>query len=230
MKAIPVFAGLMLLCACSARADDIPPLRLVTIVNPDLPAYKIFTDFADAAFKKLKIPYTLTYNPGERAAMAFKTGQFDGDIARARSFVKTYPEALRIDPPLFTADYIGISKSDAISPAAWHELSQYRIAYRRGFKSIDAYTANVAQKTLVDSNESCVRMVRDDVVDVCVGVLAGFKNLMPLDKQFRIGNLGQSKIHVWLAPQHKGLAEALGQVITDMQKRGDLEQFFKDFN
>lgn len=55
MKIVHMFAGLMLLCSSAAWADDIQPIRLVTLVNPDLPSYKQFSDFADAAFKKLKI-------------------------------------------------------------------------------------------------------------------------------------------------------------------------------
>ena len=228
--ALQFFTGLMLLCSGAAWADKVQPIRLVTLVSPDLPSYRQFSELVDIAFKKLKTPYTLTYNPAERAATSFKSGRFDGDVARAASFNKTYPEAIRVDPPLITADYIAVSKSDAIAPGSWDELAKYRIAYRRGFKSIETYTANVPQRVLTDSNESCVRMVKEDVVDVCVGVAAGFKNIIPLDKQFKVTHVGQSNVYIWLGPQHKELAEKLAGVLADMQKRGDLERIFRDFN
>jgi hypothetical protein len=73
-------------------------------------------------------------------------------------------------------------------------------------------------------------MGKEDVVAVCVGGAAGLKNIAPLDKQFKVAHLGQSNVYIWLGPRHKELADKLGRGLSDMQKRGDLERIFKDFN
>jgi len=233
MKRLSVLAASMLWCACAAWAGDLqsaPPVRLVTAVRPELPAYKQFSDAMDMAFKALKRPYTLTFNPAERAVTAFKSGLFDGDLPRGPTYDKTYPEAIRVDPALVSALYVGVVRAGGITVASWDDLAKYRIAYRRGFKSIESLTAHVPNKTYADSYESCVRMVRDEHVDVCIAVSAGIKPLLPLDKQFAVHHIGHEKLHLWLGPQHKELAQTLGRVLTEMQKRGDLDQIFREFN
>ena len=113
MSVLWFFTGLMLMCSllCSGAARRRSSAdTLVTLVNPDLPSYKQFSDLTDIAFKKLKIPYTLTYNPAERAATSFKSGQFDGDVARTASFDKTYGS------PTFT---FGWDRSIRSWPTSW---------------------------------------------------------------------------------------------------------------
>jgi hypothetical protein len=220
------------------------PIKLVTTLPLNLRIGQQVEALTKAAFAKLDVPYTLEYNPAERASKMFENGHFDGDVARVELFAATYPEAIRILPGHQTDYYVMISLAQSKSVAdvkSFDQLTDYRVAYRRGVKGIENRTSHVRERTSIDSWESCLAMVISRRVDVCLGILLGYgkagpdKTGTPLGQlllqdsyrqQLVVTQLGESKNYIWLAPQHKNLAARLSAVLKEMEKSGEMAAIF----
>ncbi|MCG2583499.1 ABC transporter substrate-binding protein [Massilia sp. TS11] len=213
-------AGLVLL-ACLHSAGAEPVLRLVSPTPLDNPMTQHLREILDTAAGRAGIGISLTYNPPARALMAFKSGQFDGDIARARNFNDEMPEAVRVEPALTYGEFLAVTTSETLHPRSWRDLKPYRIAYMRGAKAVESNTREVAAREVVGSYEACVGMAKLGRVDACVG-LASVLSLVPelRDPSLRIVRFEREASYLWLAPQHRELAQRLGKVLQKMESQG----------
>ncbi len=218
------------LCSQPALAQEPLTIRLVSPGRLDTPIGKKLTTVIATAFGRMHTPYTLVYNPAERAVSEFKAGNFDGDVSRAKSFNETYPEAIRIDPPLVVGEFIAVGNHDSVMPKSWADLNQARFGYLRGSRAIEANTRDAKNARVVDSHVACLGMLRLRRLDLCVG-LQSDTALNPQTKtntdEFRVVKFAREGSYIWLGPSHQELAKRLSATLSEMEKSGELKRLFK---
>lgn len=200
-------------------------LRLVSVLALDRPVMVQEKILLDTLLGRAGWSYSLQSVPAERAVVDFRNGTYDGDVNRIATFNQSYPDAVRVDPHVQSAFFYAVGAPQPATPTGWSDLSAYRIAYVRGFKGIEIRTAAVAHREVTSGEESCVRMAHARRVDWCV-LPVDRKGDWPLRKE--LGEqltgvlLDAVKVHIWLAPQHKELAQTLSRHLRDMERSGEL--------
>lgn len=218
--------ALGMLCDGSAWAQA-QALKLVVLQPLDSPKVLAIKATLDLAFARSGMRYTLAYNPGERAIVAFRDGSFDGDANRLSTFNQTFPDAIRVEPHLNGAFFYAMSASKAARPVSWADLSRFSVAYVRGYRGIEIRLAQVAVREPTDSEDACLKMAAGKRVDLCILASDRFGE-WPLQAQFgdRLNGtlFDQTKVHAWMGPQHKEAADRLTKVLREMDKTGELQR------
>lgn len=218
------------LCSQSALAQEPATIRLVSPGRLDTPIGQKLTSVIATAFGRLHTPYTLVYNPAERAVSGFKAGNFDGDVSRAKSFNETYPEAIRVDPPLVVGEFIAVGNYDSAMPKSWADLNQVRFGYLRGSRAIEANTRDAKNAKVVDSHVACLGMLKLRRLDLCVGLQSdtALNSHSKSDvEEFRVVKFAREGSYIWLGPAHQELAKRLSRTLSEMEKSGELKRLFK---
>jgi len=223
------FAGTV--CMHLAQAET-PAHKLVALQPLDRPNLVAERAVLDLAFARAGLQYTLDYNPPERALQSFVKGHFDGDINRVATFNQSYPEAIRVDPHIQSGFFFAIGRGPQPKPASWEGLAGGRVAYVRGYRSIELRTPSSAKREVVSSEAACISMAALDRVDWCV-LGADTRSEWPLQARFGgqlTGTLIDSvNVHVWLGPQHKLAAERLSKALDEMEKSGELQRMMAPY-
>lgn len=216
-------------------------VKLVTTVTPGVRIAVQVEAMVKAVFTKLGVAYTLEFNPAQRAAAGFQSGYFDGDVARVEAFGEIFPDAIQVLPGHQTDYYVMMGKKPLPDVKSFAQLGSYRIAYRRGYKGIEARTEHVRERTAVDSWESCLAMVVADRVDVCLGILLGYGKAGPdlsatplgkilledgQKKQFVTTRIGEAKNYIWFTPKNRDLAARTSAALKGMEQSGELDAIF----
>ncbi|MES2297520.1 MAG: hypothetical protein V4582_10780 [Pseudomonadota bacterium] len=210
---------LLLSTAAPARVEPAKPIRLVTVVLASAPVYAKMGALLDAIFARLKMSYVLESQPGERAVASFKNGEFDGDVGRSAVFSQTFPEAIRVDPSLGAYSFIAISANAAIAPKSWEEAAKYRVAFRRGYKEIEARMEKAPYQSRVNAEDACVGMVKHGRADICLANALQFENSPLLtDPDLHVSVVATAETFIFLGPQHQDLALRMGKVLAAMRK------------
>lgn len=215
-----------------AAPSHAAPLRLVSILALDRPVMVQEKLLLDVLFSRAGVGYTLETVPAERALVDFRNGTYDGDVNRIATFSQSHPEAIRVDPHIQNAFFYAIGVAQGPLPTGWSDLTPYRIAYVRGFKGIEIRTTGVAHHEVANNDESCLRMALARRVDWCV-LPADRKSEWPLRNEFG-GQLTGAlldavKVHVWLGPQHRELAQTLSRNLRDLERSGSLGRIMGAF-
>jgi hypothetical protein len=229
MKAGLFFMALTTCCTMTV-AQEVQPIRLVSPSPIDTPIGHKLSAAVDAAFRRIGTPYTMVYNPAERAVLGFKSGIFDGDVSRARTFGETMPDAIRVDPPLLVGEFVAVANAGGTLPKSWADLTPMRFAYLRGSKAIEANTHDAVSAHPVDSHAACLGMVKLQRVDVCVGLAVDvYSNAVykAEAQQLKAARFAREGSYIWLGPQHRELALKLGAALAEMEKSGELARYFK---
>lgn len=226
MNGVLFWLALGMLCS-SAAWTQTPVLKLVVLQPLDSPKVVALKSVLDLAFSRSGMSYTLSYNPGERAIVAFRDGSFDGDANRLSTFNQTYPEAIRVEPHLNGAFFYAMSASTSAKPTSWADLSRFSVAYVRGYRGIELRLAQVAVREPTDSEEACLKMAAGKRVDLCV--LASDRVAeWPLQAKFGDRLTGtlfdNTKVHAWLGPRYKEEADRLSKALREMDKSGELQR------
>jgi ABC-type amino acid transport substrate-binding protein len=217
--------------ACIAQTQ-IPELKLVVLQPLDRPNIVAEKAILDQAFARAGMRYALTYNPPERAMIAFKEGHFDGDINREGSFNQSYAEAIRVEPHIQGGFFFAIGASSSTVPKAWADLTPHRIAYVRGYRAIELRTAAVAAREVTYSEEACLKMAETRRVDWCI-LGSDRSTEWPLQAAYAdrlTGYMFDSvKVYIWLGPQHKEAATKLSKALREMERSGALQKGMAPF-
>lgn len=207
-------------------------LKLVALQPLDRPNLVAERAVLDLAFARAGLQYTLDYNPAERALQAFIKGNFDGDINRVATFHQIYPEAIRVEPHIQSGFFFAIGRGGRPQPASWDGLADGRVAYVRGYRSIELRMPPTAKREVVSSETACLSMAALGRVDWCV-LGADTRAEWPLQARFGeqlSGSLIDSvNVHIWLGPQHKLAAERLSKALDEMEKSGELQRMMAPY-
>ncbi|WP_410500084.1 substrate-binding periplasmic protein [Chitinibacter sp. S2-10] len=218
---------LLTVCMLWGSAQAVEPVRLVTSVNPALPASPAHRLLFKDWFGRINTPFTLEYRPNRRAEIEFKNGKFDGDVARISLFTQNYPTAIRVDPSYLALEYYAIS--NALEIRQWSDLYQHSIAYMLGTRAVENQLSQSSQLNPVNTARACLAMVQTRRVDVCViqnGTITEAQ-LESAKTQFKVQLFATLNVHLWLAPTQQKLAQQLSAALIQMQKDGTLERHQK---
>ena len=212
-------------------ADEAPgAIRLVTVFPADSVAYKQVSEAMHLAFSRVGTACTVESYPAERAAQLFLKGFADGDATRADGFRKIYPDAIMIDPALFSIEFVGVTYQREIKLESWADLARYRIAVKRGYKVIEANTASVPGRQIVDTDHACIALLKANRVDICVGLMKeiGYSDELKQDSRLQVIKFAEIDAHLFLGPKHQTLATRVSRVLDGMKQHGELARIFKD--
>jgi len=220
----------MLLLVCSnSFADDVAKIRLVTASSENLPIYQDSARLLSIVFKRINVPYSFEYMPPERASQLFKSGEVDGNVGRVAEYSLVFPQAIRVEPPIFSYQMAAVGVREELHPHSWDELKDYRIAYHRGIKIISVKLAGVSDVEVVSSARDCFLMAKSGRVDFCVSPdteIASEQKLFA-DGKLMTFKISEDKAYLFLSPKLSDLSTRISAVLTDMKKTGELEKIFE---
>jgi len=222
---------LVLLLVCSsAFAGDIAPIRLAGGPDPSGALTKKTSRLIDIVFKKINMPYSLEYLPPERSSALFISGEIDGIIGRVAEYNLIYPAAIRIEPTLYSYQFIAVGLKTDIDPQSWDDLKKFRIAYHRGLKIVSLKLAQSASLQEVNSIKDCILMAKNKHVDFCVAYSneISFEKKLFDDGKLNIFNISKEKAYIFLSPKLSALAVKIDAVLADMKKSGELEKIYNE--
>ncbi|MBV8657192.1 MAG: transporter substrate-binding domain-containing protein [Burkholderiales bacterium] len=202
----------------------------MTVFPTDSVAYKQVSEAMRLAFSRVGTDCSIDSYPAERAAQMFMKGFVDGDATRAEGFRKIFPQAIMIDPALFSIDFVGATYLNDIKLTSWADLAHYRIAVKRGYKVIEANTETVPGRQIVDSDHACIALLKANRADVCVGLMKeiGYSDEVKRDGRLKIVKFAEVDAHLYLGPKHQELATRISSVLADMKQHGELARIFWD--
>lgn len=212
--------------ASGEAAPAEPPLRLVVSVAASSRGSAIADAAIAAVMRQAGRPYTLSHEPVARALASFQAGQYDADMLRMPQFDRLVPGALRVEPHLLTTTIQAFSRSAALSPASWSELTGLRVAHVRGVKVIEMGLAAHADVEVTNSAAACLGMVAMQRVDVCL--LNAERDYGPPPRvdgvELHRTVLARINLHIWVAPgpQAQVLAQQLSAAVRQVVASGEL--------
>ncbi|WP_410499846.1 hypothetical protein [Chitinibacter sp. S2-10] len=214
-------------CILGSAAQAVEPLRLVTVLPPELPATAAHKRFIQDLFQRIKTPYTLEYRPARRAIVEFKSGMFDGDAGRVSLFAAIYPEAIRVNPSFVTIKFYSLSMGNQLNIQNWADLRPYSVAYPRGIVAIESMLAPSERLNPVNSVDVCMKMLKARRVDSCIlmNALISEREIEDARKMFTVQQFAELSVHLWLEPKHRALASQLSAALNQMQLDGSLQRY-----
>jgi len=163
---LPAF---VLLCCSNSFADDVAKIQIAAGASENQAVCKNSARMLDIVFKKINTPYSFECLPPERATQLFISGAIDGNTGRVADYHSVFPQAIRVEPPMFTYQMIAIGIREELHPHSWDELRDYQLAYRHGNKIMSIRFAGMSNITEVSSIKNCLLMAKTGHVDFCVG-------------------------------------------------------------
>ena len=217
--------------AASASGEHTAPaaggvLRLVSIVPLERPSMVAERALLDLAFARAQLHYTLEFNPPERALERMRQGSVDGDVSRTERFEQFLPAALRMQPHLQNAFHFAFGRPSLPRLGGWADLQPYRVAYVRGFRTVEQRLSGAARCDATSTAQACLQMVELQRVDWCVLGLPRKGELPPdlsLVKPLQAVPIDAARIYLWLRPEQGEAARRLGQALRQLEHSGELQ-------
>lgn len=224
-------AGVPPAAAASASGEHTAPaagavLRLVSIVPLERPSMVAERALLDLAFARAQLHYTLEFNPPERALERMRQGSVDGDVSRAEGFEQFLPAALRVQPHLQNAFHFAFGRPSLPRLGGWADLQPYRVAYVRGFRTVEQRLSGAARRDATSTAQACLQMVELQRVDWCVLGLPRKGELPPdlsLVKPLQAVPIDAARIYLWLRPEQGEAARRLGLALRQLEHSGELQ-------
>jgi len=161
--------------------------------------------------------------PVRRGGSRSDLGKFDGQFPRTVDAIKKLPNLITVNPPMFRAAFVAITRDDNIVIEKWADLAKYKIGYPGGWKVFENQKANFVRATPVNKEAKLIPMLAKNQIDVVLLEERYFKVLARAAgyKRYKISRpplllrdmfLALHKKHEKLIPK---LEEAMKTMMTD---------------
>ncbi|MDM4766559.1 transporter substrate-binding domain-containing protein [Pelomonas sp. SE-A7] len=186
----------------------------------------------DLAFERSGLRYALSSLPAERAVVDLRTARADGDMARGASYDRTVHGALRVEPAHSSILLLALARPGVAVPARVADMSSMRVAVPRGFKQQEELTRGLPGREIVEGLATCVRMVSQGRVDVCL--MPGYSATDWPGRQAKgpqlVAHVMDSfDVHLWLRPGLEAEARQLSAALQALQRSGELARLMGEF-
>ena len=179
------------------------------------------------AYARLGIKIDILKVPAERALRMANRGDVAGDAQRIDGLSETYPNLIKVSPPINFISGTAFSKTASFSIDGWDSLRPYRIGIIRGIKFAEQNTVGM-DRHLVGNYESLLKMLDRGRIDVMV---SPYLNGLFQIRQLGANSEGVSALeppisHIdlfhYLHVRHELLVERISNVLETMRATGEL--------
>lgn len=199
MKSLVTFLLVLGLAVPAMARPAVAPLVLNTsyaapITAPDKAG---FLDLLYAElFNRLNIPFEIQALPAERALQNANAGIDDGDVCRIADLVNQYTNLVRTTEPIMQYHHAVFVKHKSLAVNGPESLTPYAVGIVTGWKIVERTTAQLPNRTLVDTPEQLFLMLDQGRIDAAV-----IERMVGLETIHRLGLKG---IRVLSPPLLKG--------------------------
>lgn len=186
---------------------------------------------AKEAFSRVGVRLIIDDIPAKRALINANKGIHDGDLARIPGVTRTYPNLLVVPEVTWVAEITGFSKDANIKHPNWDSLSEYNVAYVRGWVVFERNVKKSQSTTQVITPESLFTLLNKNRTDIALyekkmgyGVISemGIKGIQAISP-----TLLNTPIHIYLHKKHKKLIPKISEAIKAMKRDGTYEKILR---
>lgn len=209
-------------------------LTIATGLKPPLvssAAHKGFLDtLAVELFRRINIDLEVVVVPAKRALVNANSGVDDGNLLRIKGLEKSYPNLVRVPETIFSSEFIGYSMKQSQLNGDWKMLTDYNVAYVRGWKIFENNVPNRENSIVVGDATQMFNMLKEGHVDVALyekwqGLFlankVGLTNVHLLEPPFVRLNM-----YMYLNKKHKLLIPKVSRELIKMKQDGSYQKIF----
>nr|WP_316640215.1 transporter substrate-binding domain-containing protein [uncultured Roseateles sp.] len=181
------------------------------------------------AYAKAGIEFKPTPLPLRRSLNMADRGDTDGELIRSAGTLQAMPQLIRIDVPVVRLVLTAYRRGDCPRSISLAELSQQRVAYFRGTRSIERL---LPASALVPSDDGwdALRRVQASMVDVALGPEQEIDALVLTHHLSGICKIAEPVVNTplyhALHERHAAAAAKLEQVLKEMQASGEVARIW----
>lgn len=213
----------------AARAERARTLRLSTAFGPP-----IFSADGSGYFNQLigeaaaRIGYAVEIDapPAERALVNANAGIVDGDGPRIHDLgeIGSYPNLMRVPPPLLDIDFVAFTREPAIEVAGWASLAPLNVGIVRGWKVLEQNITGTRSLVRTKTSALLFGLLRNGRIDVAVidraSGIATARQMAISDIRLSQRPLVRRPMYLHLHNRHDKLVEPLARALMDMKADG----------
>lgn len=198
----------------------------------------IFSNILKGAYLKLGTSTQFTPLPSSRSLVNANHGLSDGEIARIKGINKRYKNLMRVPIPIMTSGIYALSLKK-LPVEDWKDISQYKIAYRRGIQIIkNALDEHKIQSSVVNKDLELMHFLlrgRTDIILQDKGLAIASLTQLQAEGveirsiQFLEPPLMEVNLYHYLNKKHQPLLQGISQVLKDMKKSGELDRKIRHY-
>ena len=166
--------------------------------------------------------------PPKRALLAANAGSYDGDVQRIYSVAQSYPNLLRISPPINYIHGTGfVRKAANIEVHSWQGLKDYRVGIIRGIRFAETNVPKEVATTYRDYRELATAL-SSKKIDIGIyplsngiyqTLLIGEEDIVPLESP-----LERFDLYHYVHKKNLHLIDDLHQLFVRFEQQGILEK------
>ncbi|MBR9870500.1 MAG: amino acid ABC transporter substrate-binding protein [Gammaproteobacteria bacterium] len=186
------------------------------------------------AYQRLGVDASILITPSRRALMMAETGLVDGDLFRIRRVAQLYPNLIRVEHPLLHGTLKAVVRKNEEHFLALPPEPSRAVAVRRGIIISELTAQNMGMiPVYANSNAQALSLLESKRVDVALFTFVA--QFSPL-KQKDLANihiieepLAAYDLYHYLNRRHWKLANALPEVLRQLEEEGIKEEILEDF-
>lgn len=209
------------------------PLVINTMLAPpliDLEKGGLLDRTVSEAFRRLGIE--IVYQPisAQRSLLNVDTGLDDGNLARVKGLTDLFPNIRMIPESLMNFRFVAFSRDQSIKIENWDSLQDYNVAIIRGWKIVEANTAQIRSVIKVKSGQQLFRLLKQGRVDIVIfGYAMGLRiaeSMNIRDIHVLKPNLAERDLFLYMNKKHEPLIPRIDQALREMKADGSYERIY----
>jgi ABC-type amino acid transport substrate-binding protein len=222
------------LCACLATAAGAASAQTVLRISrlDNVPDQFLGGEMLVEVYKRLGIVVQFVDLPAKRSLLESSEGRVDGEVQRILAVQDQYPTLVAVQPSfnfIEPAAFVRSGASTTLRVDGWPSLAPHSIGIVRGVGSSERGTKGMRAVEAVTTMENLMQSLEAGRFDVAVNDrFSGLLVLRRLGLDGKVQPVDPPLEHIplyhFLHERHRELVPKVGQVIRDMQARGELDK------
>ncbi|WP_413700460.1 substrate-binding periplasmic protein [Psychromonas sp. KJ10-10] len=187
----------------------------------------VSAEILKVAYNKLGISINTIDMPPKRSIQEANESKVDGEVSRVFEIGQFYPQLIRIPTSINLIEPSVFSKNLNFTVTDCEALKYFSIAVVRGAKFAELCTKGMDYVFITNSLTQALNLLERDRVDV---VIATKRNGLEMLKYLELDSIGilspalkSMPLHHYLNAKHKDLAVKVDDVLSKMEKSGELQ-------
>lgn len=231
---LPLLLAACLLATATARAADLPELRINDTNEPPFTTadQRGFLDVvAGEAFRRAGVRLKLVKLPAERALRNANAGIDDGDLSRITGLEAEYPNLVRVPEKLLDWEFAAFSRNPVLPPR-WDTLRGVPVGHIRGWKIYERELAGAPHVVSAENPAQLFRQLQLGRTDVAL-----YERWQGLDLLQREGiagvnalapTLARREMFIYLHKRHAALAPRIAQALRAIKAEGLYDRLYRE--
>lgn len=215
---------ILLSIATLASANPLPREVKIAVIN-DVPSTILGIALMDQAYTRLGIEMQIQSLPSRRALHLTNRGELDGDLFRIKAAADSYPNLIWVDYPLLEGGLYAVFKDPDATELPNTRDKPLQVAVRRGVLIAEQTAQALGMHTVrADSYDQIRNLLEHGRADFAL--ISNIEGLSPMTgsawEQMNIlpEPVTRFTLYHYLNKRHAHLAEALAEVLAQMEKEG----------